>query len=193
VPAYAEQRPENTLANQTRVTKQVWQWNTGGDRLQPYYDKITGGCYGTTEQILEWSARKWGFDQIGYPDLGKAMAVQESNWRQSPKGDYECGGVRYGIDWGCDYQSYGILQVKRSIWPGAWTQSKDSTAFNADYALAVVRMAYDGQSWHGSAIQGDLWASVAFWYSGGNPDPNGTYATNVRHYNDSKPWRQTGF
>src|SRR5439155_18185160 len=94
----------------------------------PYYDQINGqGCLGTTEQILEWAAKKWGFDKLGYPDLAKAMAVQESEWQQSEKGDYESCTHAWCIPaykGALDFQSYGILQVKRTSWPGSYPLSE---------------------------------------------------------------------
>lgn len=78
-----------------------------------YYEHVDGNFAGTTEQILEWAAEKWGFGTrapvhwenptgapttntlgqltngtINYggmnlPDLFKAQAINESNWYQS--------------------------------------------------------------------------------------------------------------
>src|SRR5437764_378821 len=64
VPAYPEIRPQNAAQNQTPgepPDPAQRGWLKG---FEPYYDRISGqGCLGTTEQILEWAARKWGFDQ----------------------------------------------------------------------------------------------------------------------------------
>jgi autotransporter family porin len=37
---------------------------------------VTGHFTGTTDEILQWGAYKWGFD----PDLVRANAVDESRW-----------------------------------------------------------------------------------------------------------------
>src|SRR5262249_24698045 len=87
-PAYPGIRWDNWTQNQTRgrhtdpnsfFGPASWRW---------YYDQIDGNCAGTTEQILEWAARKWGFDQLGYPDLAKAIGVIETWWHQSHIGPY---------------------------------------------------------------------------------------------------------
>ena len=57
---------------------------------------VTGRYRGTTDEILQWAARKWGFD----PDLFRAVATVESYWNMSVVGD---GGL-----------SFGIFQMKRA-------------------------------------------------------------------------------
>src|SRR5688500_5670474 len=39
--------------------------------------EVTGRYRGTTDEILQWAAHKWGFD----PDLFRAVAYVESRWR----------------------------------------------------------------------------------------------------------------
>jgi hypothetical protein len=176
VPSYREIRPENAAANATRGRATIagnfyghpgWRW---------YYDRIDGACTGTTEQILEWAAKKWGFDQLGYPDLAKSMATLETWWRNAFVG--QSGEV-------------GILQIHPSFWPD-YQPATWSTAFAADYAMAVVRSYYDGASWLGDATRGDLRGSVAAWncgcaYNGGN-----WYANAAMNYNNTKPWKRPG-
>jgi hypothetical protein len=176
VPAYPEIRWGNSGPNWTRgrATNPGAFWGHAGWRW--YYDRINGDCTGTTEQILEWAARKWGFDQLGYPDLAKAIGVHESWWRQGLVGNLG---------------EIGILQVHPGYWPDAGPASW-STAYAADYAMAVIRSYYDGAQWVGSATRGDLRGSVAAWncgcaYSGWSPYPNAVFG-----YNDSKPWKRAG-
>src|SRR5947209_15932883 len=64
---------------------------------------------GTTEEILTWGACKWGLDA----DVVKAVAVQESDWRQSTVSDestnpQDCVG---GATPPCP-TSFGIMQLK---------------------------------------------------------------------------------
>src|SRR5439155_12894736 len=144
----------------------------------------------TTEQILEWAAKKWGFD----PDLAKAMAAEESSWNQAMQGDnatnpscaWNCPGGSYPTG----YQSYGILQVKRTSWPGSYPLSEQSTAFNADYAMAAVRYHYDGgsSSWLGNGARGEIHNAVGGYYCGCGYTGSGEYATAVFEYYESKPW-----
>ncbi len=134
VPAYPEQRPANTTANQTRghrLTGVAWP-----EAWQPaYLGRVDGDCVGTTEQILEWTQRKW-FPEFS-ADIFKAQAVAESFWHQSAQGDWN----------GSAYESFGILQVRCKYWAAlgdACAQVKASTAYAADTAAAVMRAHYDG-------------------------------------------------
>jgi len=45
--------------------------------------RIDGNFTGTTDEIIRWGACKWGFDE----DIVRAVAVNESYWRQSQLGD----------------------------------------------------------------------------------------------------------
>jgi hypothetical protein len=174
VPWQPEVRWENNSQNST-AGRPTQSWKFYGDwKWRAYYDKINGACTGTTEQILEWAAKKWGFDQIGYPDLAKAMGVIETWWRQAFVGN--SGEV-------------GILQVHPGVWPD-WEPAKWSTAYGADYAMAVVRAYYDGSTWLGSATKGRLRDSVAAWNCGCPYNGGGWYASNVFKYNDTKPWNR---
>jgi len=176
VPAYPEVRPANTAANMTTATLPDLSKVSPSDPFYPYYSKITGACTGTTEQILEWAAKKWGFDQLGYPDLAKAMAVVESWWYQSTIGAHG---------------EVGILQVNPCCWAD-WQKAQQSTASDADYAMAVVRMHYDGNSWLGAGTKGNLRNAVAAWECGCGYNGGGNYATRVFTYYVSKPWQHPG-
>lgn len=178
VPAYPEVRPGNSTQNLTRGRP------TDPSRFpartdpgwRSYYERIDGNCTGSTEQILEWAAKKWGFDQLGYPDLAKAMAVLETFWNQAFVGNHA---------------EVGILQVRPEFWPD-WEPAVWSTAYAADYAMAVVRSIYDGASWLGSQTRGNIRDSVAAWYCGCPYDGWNWYATTVFGYYDSKPWQRPG-
>jgi len=168
-PAYGEIRSANTTANYTpgaSVDPSYRQsWNPGFDA---YLAKVTGqGCLGSTEQILEWAAKKWGFDELGYLDIAKAMAVQESTWYQATQGDSQAG----TCDWNCPggsyptgYQSYGILQVKRTSWPGRYPLFQRSAAFRALYSLPARRSSDLGASWLGAGTAGDFGDAIGAYY-----------------------------
>ncbi len=89
----AENRPGNTAANQY--------WPSGAEisafrygetdsygrtavQLNPYSAYVTGGYSGTTDQIIQWGAAKWGIPA----DWLRAEYVRESRWHQSRKGDF---------------------------------------------------------------------------------------------------------
>lgn len=145
---YPEVRLANAAANANRGRLLNAALLSQGDTYQrDYLSKVDGNFTGTTEQILEWAARKWFPDQDR--DLFKAQAVKESNWTQDAQSDIE-GGV---------YQSFGILQVKLKYWcPAAdCEQVKTSTAFGADVAAAAMRAQYDGVLYTGDYASWNLY------------------------------------
>ena len=99
-----EPRPDNATANHTNVYIQGYRLT--GSYLKPYgYEqRVTGNFTGTTDEILQWGACKWGIDE----DIVRAQAEMESHWHQSTLGD--CLGGTVAATHGC--QSVGILQVK---------------------------------------------------------------------------------
>src|SRR5262249_43617846 len=110
-------------------------------------------------------------------DLAKAMAVLETFWRQSFIGPA--------------YGEVGILQVNPRYLPD-WEPATWSTAYAADYAMAVIRSYYDGVSWLGWRTAGNIRDSVAAWQCGCPYNGWNWYASTVFRYYDSKPWRRPG-
>ncbi len=51
--------------------------------FNPLTAHVTGGFSGTTDEILQWAAHKWGIPE----DVIRAAAVTESNWNMSHLGD----------------------------------------------------------------------------------------------------------
>jgi hypothetical protein len=107
--------------------------------------KADGNYTGTTDEILQWAAYKWGFD----PDITRANAVTESHWHQ-----YDLGDIGNGV-------SLGILQIKSADYFGTCNPvslhggdirfvtdpgclSYNYTGFAADYKLAYQRACMDG-------------------------------------------------
>lgn len=179
-------------------------WNPG---FNAYKELINGqGCLGTTEQILEWAAKKWGFADtpsplggppLHMPDIAKAFAVQESDWRQWVEGDIGEGKCDWSGGPDCpylnDYQTYGLTGIKRTSWPGSYPDAQKSTAFAADYAMATLRHHYDGASWLSAEVKGDIWASVGAWYCGCGTFSQSWYTDNVKRWYATKPWTQAGY
>ncbi len=187
-----EPRPDNETANHTNVYAQ-------GDRLTGsylaqygYQSRVTGNFTGTTDEIIQWAACKWGFDE----DTVRAQAVQESNWHQSLLGD--CNATTQSQTGGCS--SVGILQVKGAdippTHPGTWPYAYQSTAFNIDYTLAVRRACFEGkETWLGSGYHaGDIWGCIGRWFSGRWYDQGAvSYISSVKAILASKAWLQPGF
>jgi autotransporter family porin len=138
---------------------------------------ISGEFTGTTREILQWAACKWGIDQ----DVVFAQAAVESWWQQAQLGDWAANAMRcppgHGI--GADGkpgecpQSYGILQNKYHLEETAWPGIGVSTAMNADAAYAIWRSCYDGyEIWLNDGPKGrpyhagDLWGCVGRWFAG---------------------------
>lgn len=164
--------------------------------------QITGDFTGTTDEILQWAACKWGIDT----DILRAEAFQESNWRQSNRGDWTTDrtlcppGTWNGT--GC-YQSYGLLQIKYIDNPTVWPMSRDDTAFNADYTYGTIRTCYEGWTTYLSQLTpspgypryhaGDMWGCIGMWFSGEWYDKLALkYINNVKTILASKAWLKIG-
>ena len=132
-------------------------WGRCGERLKR---NVTGRFTGTTDEIIQWAAHKWGIDR----DIIRAVTVKESYWNQDAAADWD----RYGTP-----QSFGLTQIRRQANPGTYPLSKESTAFALDYYGASLRFYYDGcADWlrgldgNWSYGGGDIWGAVGAWYSG---------------------------
>ncbi len=164
----SETRPANTIFNQTR-----------GRQKQlpgPFLSRVSGDFTGTTDEIIQWAACKWGIDA----DVVRAQAVQESTWFMTQLGDFTAdkrwcapGHVPGGDGKpGCP-ESIGILQVKYQYFADAFPEAAESTAYNLDYTLGVWRTCFEGQeTWladqpPGSGYRaGDMWGCLGRWYAG---------------------------
>lgn len=205
-----EPRPDNRAANSSVPSAaQIaalgpWGPDMG---LSPQADtlrrQITGNFTGTTDEILQWVACKWGFN----PDLVRAEAVVESYWHQSQLGDYTtdrqyCAPGTWDGS-GC-YQSYGVLQIKWYYFQDAWPMARADTAFSAEYVYAMLRACYEGWttylkdgtplSGYPSYHAGDIWGCLGRWYSGwwytqGAVD----YIAKVKDALTHKTWLSPGF
>ena len=176
-----EPRPDNTRANHTTPTAaQLRSFHQHSD--MPYQAYVTGNYTGTTDEILQWGAAKWGFS----PRLFRAVASVETWWHQAFIGD---GG-----------SSFGLMQV-RVPYHCCLPFIQTSTAFNVDYYGAILRAYYDGKQTfledveHGRNYRaGDLWGSVGVWASGrwhmGTSD---SYVQAVKQRVADRIWRTADF
>ena len=209
-PSSFESRPDNYAANHRVPTAaqianlQPWGPLIGMDSKSDSLRKqITGNYTGTTDQILQWVACKWGID----PNIVRAEAVTESNWHQSQLGDNTNNqslcppGAWNGSS--C-YQSYGILQIKYTYFKTEWPMSQQDTAFNAEFVYGWIRNCYEGWAdyLYGQTPSpgypryhaGDIWGCLGFWFSGGWYTAGAINYINItmQHY-QQKPWLQPGF
>jgi hypothetical protein len=195
-----EPRPDNNTANhRTPSSSQLNNFHASdvnGGVPASAFDQVDGNFTGTTDEIIQWAACKWGFDA----DLVRAIAIDESYWHQSSVGDFTSTESRCPPGtWngsGC-YQTYGLLQIKYSNFPGTWPMSRDDTAFSADYKLAYQRACMNGKISHLIGTSGYpssnadtmLWGCVGQWYSGGWYDSGAQkYIARIKTYMSEKVW-----
>jgi autotransporter family porin len=177
-----EVRPQNATYNQTKG------FGPPANPPAPLYGRVTGNFTGTTDEILQWGACKWGIDE----DIVRAQAVKESYWTQSNVGD--------------NGESFGILQVRQPFWGWAFNNgvgdAKSSTAYNVDAALAARRNCFEGnETWLNQTADrgrdygpGDIWGCLGLWFSGRwyTADAQG-YIDAVKQYLDQKIWTTASF
>jgi autotransporter family porin len=193
-----EVRPANAVANATRGV---------GDNAT--FPRVTGNYVGTTDEIIQWAACKWGIDE----DVARAQAAVETYWFQRNTGDFSSdpstcvpGHQSLGADGhpGECPQSIGILQDRYPYTRTAFATHDDaavSTAYNIDYAYAVWRNCFDGNDeWFNQFNPpkrykaGDLWGCVGSWYSGRWYDSGAMmYISKVQGYVAQRIWETPGF
>lgn len=202
-----EVRPDNSLYNQTKPTYlQLRRMDPADGAYDPRWNmyiigRISGNFTGTTDEIIQWAAVKWGI-----PDnVIRAIAYAESDWEQPDYGDYinnraECvPGYRMLP---CPV-TFGIVGVKSTSWPGIYPWNHDSTAAAVDVLGAWLRGCYEGWVWwlrdhgnrsHGIYHAGDLWGCIGVWASGNWYDGAAeSYIYDVKHWYAVRPWLQSGF
>ena len=151
-----EPRPQNRKSNHRVPGKKLLRsWRKRSE--MPYKQYVNGRFKGTTDEIIQWAAHKWGIDT----GTMRAAAVVESWWEMDTRGD--------------EGDSFGLYQVRRPY--HCWDECRIAryfTAFNADYYGAIIRSYYDGtQTWlntvsgNGKPYRaGDLEGSMGAWFSG---------------------------
>jgi hypothetical protein len=153
----------------------------------PYAHWVTGNFRGTTDEVMQWAAAKWGLS----PNLVRAVGATESWWRMTTIGD--------------NGDSFGLFQVRRpyhcrgTLVCGLF---RHDAALNADYWASIVRTYFDGkQTWLNTVsgngaryTSGDLWGSIGAWFSGRWHDAGAEgYVGKVRSYLRQRVWRTGDF
>jgi autotransporter family porin len=168
--------------------------------------RITGRFTGTTDEIFQWAAAKWGL-----PDnILRTVAYMESGWRQSTYGDFtyhraDCPARHMRLP--CPV-TFGIVGTKSTDWTGIYPWNRKSTAAAVDVLGGWLRGCYEGWVWwlrqHGNRSRGvyragDLWGCVGAWFSGDWHDgPAGgkggqNYMVRAQYWLEVKPWLRRGF
>jgi autotransporter family porin len=158
----AEIRPQNAVFNATR-----------GAAPHPQNPRVTGNFTGTTDQILQWTACKWGIDE----DLVRAQIARESWWKHDSRGDLTndqnaCHPSLRTATGPCP-ESYGLGQVRYQYHTPAMDNSIISSAYNVDYTYSVWRACFEGQmTWLNTVERGrqygpgDAWGCIGVWFAG---------------------------
>lgn len=207
-----EPRPGNTRYNHAMVIHlKVHRVRVVTKAYDPRWNKyiiarITGRFVGTTDEIFQWAAVKWGL-----PDnMLRAIAYMESGWRQSNFGDYVDNAAKCPPGYKklpCPV-TFGIVGTKSTSWPGIFPWNRDSTAAAVDVLGGWLRGCYEGWVWwlrdHGNRSRGvyragDIWGCVGAWFSGNWHDgpvngPGGeSYLLRARHWYTVRPWLSRKF
>ncbi len=187
-----ETRPGNARFNQTR-----------GSDSHDEFARVDGNFTGTTDEILQWVACKWGIDE----NIVRAQAVIESWW------DMNTGGDRTGDQSACHPdlrrpsgdcpESIGLLQVRYLYHGDAFEDSNAirSTAYNADYTYAVWRECFEGRlDWLNDVERGrdyrggDADGCLGVWFSGRwYTEPAVDYITRLNEIKANRTWESSDF
>ncbi len=194
-----EVRPVNEAFNTTRGHP------TALEPSYPRYVRVTGDFVGTTDEILQWVACKWGIDE----DVVRAQAAKETYWFQGNLGDFSTDPARCvpGHPIGADGrsaecpESIGIMQVRYPYFETVITDAVTSTAYNLDVAYAVWRTCFEGEErWLNDVERGreygpgDMWGCVGRWFDGRWYTPRALeYIAAVKGYVDQRIWETSGF
>jgi hypothetical protein len=209
-----EPRPANTTANHTVPTvvelAGLAPWNNQNagfdDRALALQARVTGAFTGTTDEILQWAACKWGFDE----DQIRAEAVQSSGWTQGLASDWtqnasSCppdadtrqtgGGVECA-------ETYGLFQIVWQFHQSSWPMLRDSTAFHVDFNFGLRRVCFEG--WEPSLgdhapssrpyVANDEWGCVGAHFTGNWYDAGAkSYITAVKGQLAGRAWTRPDF
>ena len=165
-----------------------------------YKPRINGHFTGTTDEIIQWAACKWGWSD----NLVRAEAFVESHWNQATGPKYGFGDYTDDAS-NCTYDhrppcptSFGIMQVKWHFHPAGYASNSPqssypwitrSTAFNLDLQIAEMRGCYDGMSTYLGNTEGDMWGCLQSWFSGSWTPGGGEYSAQVKAAMSTEPWR----
>jgi autotransporter family porin len=191
------------VPNQTRGAAGVW--DDGDPAKAPFTARVTGNFTGTTDEIIQWAACKWGIDE----DIARAQVAKESWWDQANSlGDRGSDPSRCDPRFprgtvGTDQcpESYGLMQDRYPYMRSAFPLAYDSTAFNLDVAFAIWRSCFEGtETWLNTVERGhdygagDVWGCVGRWFSGRwYTEPAVAYIEAVQDYLNRRIWTTSDF
>jgi hypothetical protein len=203
---------ENDAPNHTVPTANQLQaltpWNSANawdNRALTLEQRISGAFTGTTDEILQWVACKWGFNE----DDVRAEAVRSSDWAQTLDTDWTTeptsacppdADTRPQAGVTQCAQTYGMYQVVWQYHESAWPMYRDSTPFHVDYVFALRRACFEGWGTGQITISdtpftvGDEWGCMGAHFSGGWYDTGAKiYIAGVMGQVASRAWTRPGF
>jgi hypothetical protein len=167
--------------------------------------RVTGNFTGTTDEILQWVACKWGIAE----DIVRAQVAKESWWHQDNLGDWTSdGGVcAPGHPIGADGrpgqcpESVGLMQDRTQYMRPWINDALASSAYNVDIAYAIWRNCFEGnETWLDTVDRGrpyaagDAWGCIGRWFSGRwYTQPANEYIASVQDYLNRRVWTTSDF
>jgi autotransporter family porin len=167
--------------------------------------RITGNFTGTTDEIIQWAACKWGIDE----DVARAQVAIESWWHQDMTGDYttNASNCAPGHPIGADGhpgecpESIGLIQVRTPYFQPYINDSVASSAYNLDVGYAIWRSCFEGaETWLNDVERGrqytagDMWGCVGRWFSGRwYTQAANDYIARVKDYLNQRVWTTSDF
>ncbi|MFN8020782.1 MAG: hypothetical protein U0Q03_04565 [Acidimicrobiales bacterium] len=184
-----ENRPRNVSYN-----------NTAWHSIPGFYERATGNFTGSTDDIIRWTACKWGYDEY----VLRAQAARESTGKMDALGVWVSNSAQClpGHPIGADGRpgqcpgAIGIIQIFGYYFPQAIEGSTRSTAYNLDIGIAIWRDCYEGgESWLGNGYHaGDLWGCVGRFYSGAWYDSGANwYINELQTWAAQKYWETSRY
>ncbi len=203
---------EASCASQVKSAPEIRSANVGfntakGNGVNSTYPRVTGNFTGTTDEIIQWAACKWGIDE----DMARAQVAKESWWFQRTTGDFtaDANACAPGHPIGADGQagkcpeSIGLMQVRYQYHSTAFLNNNagNSSAYNIDYAYALWRDCFEGNlTWLNTVEKGatygagDAWGCFGVWFSGRwMTQPAIDYINAVKDLYNQKVWQQDYF
>ena len=198
----AEVRPQNATQNATVGNSFNPDYDFAADQLR----RVDGAFTGTTDEIIQWTACKWGIDE----DIVRAQIAKESYWVQRNLGDwsnYPADACPPGHGLGADGrpgqcpQSIGMGQVRFGGNDGTFPGVERSSAMNLDVTYAIWRACFEGrETWLNDVERGrqygagDAWGCIGRWFSGRwYTQASNDYVAAVQDYLNRRIWTDPGF
>ena len=199
VRAAAENRATTATANHTVGHA------TAADPGNAFTGRVTGNMTGTTDEIIQWIACKWGIAE----DFVRAQVAKESWWHQDTLGDFTTDASAcapkhpIGVDGrqGQCPESVGLMQDRTQYMRPWIDDALASSAYNMDIAYAIWRNCFEGnETWLNTVERGrqygagDAWGCVGRWFSGRwYTQPANDYIAGVQDYLNRRIWTTSDF